>query len=115
MPARSEFVDYLVETLQVLGEVRARSMFGGFGIYAGDTMFALVADDVLYLKADEENVQRFKDQGSEPFYYERNGTRHAMSYWRAPEDSLDDPDELVSWARLGVDASLRKRRGTKKR
>ena len=48
MPKRSEFVDYLVENLQSLGVVRARAMFGGFGIYLNDLMFGLVADDELF-------------------------------------------------------------------
>ena len=35
------------------GPVVVRRMFGGAGIYAEGTMFALVADGVIYLKADE--------------------------------------------------------------
>lgn len=115
MARRSEFVDYLVETLAPLGDVRARAMFGGHGIYANDTMFALVADDVLYIKVDDQNEKQFADSGSEPFHFERNGERFAMSYWKAPEETLDDPNELLLWARLGVDASLRKKAGQRKR
>ena len=50
-----EFRDYLLELLAPLEGVTARRMFGGGGLYLEDTMFAIVADDVLFLKVDETN------------------------------------------------------------
>jgi len=47
----SEFVVYLKEVFEQLGPIRARKMFGGYGIYHDGVMFGLVADDTLYLKA----------------------------------------------------------------
>ncbi len=35
------------------GPVTVRPMFGGAGIFRDGLMFALIADEVLYLKADE--------------------------------------------------------------
>ena len=48
----SEFVDHVLELMAPWAAVRARRMFGGYGLYRDTTMFALVADDTLYLKAD---------------------------------------------------------------
>ena len=31
------------------------------------------------------------------------------SYWRAPEEALEDPDAARTWGRLAVEAALRKR------
>ena len=50
-----EFRDYLLELLAPLEGVTARRMFGGGGLYLEDTMFAIVADDVLFLKVAETN------------------------------------------------------------
>ncbi len=36
-------------------------MFGEFGISLKNLMFGLIADNVLYLKTDDENRQRFED------------------------------------------------------
>ena len=54
MAKRDPFVDHVLELLEPLGTMRARSMFGGFGIFHVDRMIALVADDRLYLKTDSD-------------------------------------------------------------
>lgn len=54
MAMRNEFVEYLLELLEPSGGVRAKAMFGGFGIYRDNLMFGLVADDILYFKVDKK-------------------------------------------------------------
>jgi DNA transformation protein len=109
----NEFIEYLLELLQHTGEVKARAMFGGYGIYLvntmdqDDIMFALVADEVLYFKTDESNLQDFKERGLEAFRYERSGKEFSMSYSEAPGETLDDPDEMTLWARKAIDAARR--------
>ena len=67
MAASDEFVDYVVEQLSGWGEVSVRRMFGGAGLYREGTMFAVVADDVAYLKVDDSNRDDFLRAGSAPF------------------------------------------------
>lgn len=107
----SEYVEYLHEVFEQFGPVRARRMFGGYGIYSGDVMFALVADDTLYLKADDENRADFEARGLPPFMYDKGGRLVKMSYYLAPDDIMEDRDEAVQWARRARDAALRLRRG----
>ncbi len=52
MPLQKEFIAYLLELLEPLGSVKAKAMFGGFGIYRDDLMFGLVSKDTFYLKVD---------------------------------------------------------------
>lgn len=47
MTKLNKFVDYLLELMQPPAPVSAKAMFGGYGIYIGDLMFALIADNVL--------------------------------------------------------------------
>ncbi len=91
----------------MFGPVQARRMFGGYGIYHEGLMFALVADDVLYLKADEASIPAFAEQGLRPFEYEKNGKRMKMSYYMAPEEIFDDPDQAREWAVRAFEAALR--------
>lgn len=82
-------------------------MFGGHGVYHDGLMFGLVADDVLYFKADDQSVQRFVDLGLAQFEYAKEGRRTRMSYWEAPEAIFDDPQQAKEWAGLAYDAALR--------
>ena len=109
----SEFVDYLNEVFAAFGPIRARRMFGGYGIYHQDLMFGLVADDVLYLKADTESRSYFDEQGLPPFEYVKNGKAMAMSYFLAPEEIYDEPDQAKTWAIRAFDAALRSRKPKK--
>ncbi len=93
--------------LQPLGPVRARSMFGGCGIFLDDVMLAIVDEDRLYFKVDDETVERFAAAGAAPFTYRREGRTLALSYREAPAGALDDPEALLDWARLALDAARR--------
>ena len=117
MAVSKAFSTYVIELLGSLGPIRIKPMFGAAGVYAHDLFFAVIDDDVLYLKVDAENEARFREVGSEPFVYRtRDGAEIAMSYWRAPESALEDPDEAMEWARLALDAARRKQasKGKKK-
>ena len=108
--ARSrEFVDFVLESLEPLGGVSARRMFGGWGIYKDGVMFALIAYDQLYLKVDDGNRAAFEARGLQPFTYTGKGRPIRMSYREAPGEGFDDPDILCDWARAACAAALRAR------
>lgn len=93
----------VAEIFAAFGPVRCRRMFGGAGVYAGETMFALEARGELYLKSDDDSHAHFEREGCEPFSYEAKGARRVMaSYRRAPERLLEDPDEMAVWARRAL-------------
>ncbi len=102
----SDFVAYLLDVLQPLGPLRARRMFGGYGLYCHERIFALVADDTLYIKADAANKPQFEAVGLRPFqpFADKPST---MPYYPLPSEALDDADVMLAWARLGVEAAAR--------
>lgn len=105
---RNEYVDWLCERLAPLGPIRAKAMFGGFGLYAGDLFFAIVADEVLYLKADDTSIPEFERAGLAPFTYPmKDGRLQSMRYYPLPEEAFDDDQAFLNWARKGVEAALR--------
>jgi DNA transformation protein len=111
----NEFVTHVLDLLEPLGPVSARRMFGGYGIYLDRSMFALVADDTLYLKVDDESRGEFEAAGLDPFRYTKKGKSYQMSYHAAPEDALEDAELLRDWARKAVDAAMRAARGERKK
>lgn len=99
--------EHLKEVFSAFGPVSVRRMFGGAGVYAEGTMFALVAEGELYLKADAETIPAFRAAGAAPFIYGAKGRRVVMSYWRLPDRLLDEPDELAEWARAALRVAQR--------
>jgi DNA transformation protein len=110
MAARNEFVEHVVESLALFGEVSVRRMFGGWGLYHEGVFFALIAGDILYLKADGKNARGFEKHGLEPFVFEkrRDGETIVTSYRRAPDEALEDPRVMARWAKSAYGAALRK-------
>jgi DNA transformation protein len=111
MARANEFVAYVLELIAPLGAVSSRAMFGGHGIYAGSQIIAIVIDDTLYLKADDESRALFDERGLEAFSYTARGKTYALSYFRAPDDALDAPHAMLPWARVALSAALRKAGG----
>ncbi|GAA5173315.1 TfoX/Sxy family protein [Niveibacterium umoris] len=105
---RNEYVDWLCERLAPLGSIRARRMFGAWGLYSGEFFFAIVSDDVFYVKADAVSEADFLREGLTPFTYAmKDGTPQSLRYYPLPESAIDDDGEFLRWARKGVEAALR--------
>ena len=102
-----DFVDYVMELFGPFGTVAARRMFGGHGVYLDGLMFAIVSEDMLYLKADEMNRIEFEQAGCEIFSYARKGKRASLNFFRAPEDAMESPELMLPWARTAYAAALR--------
>ena len=73
MPVSAAYKDFVQDLLTGFGPVSIRNMFSGAGIYAEGVMFAILADDTLYLKADAFFAQAFAAEGKGPFTYRPKG------------------------------------------
>jgi DNA transformation protein len=98
MSVSESYLDFIKDLLSDFGQVTARRMFGGAGLYEGGVMFGLIIDDVLYLKANQAFATKFAAEDMTPFAYTAAGRRVSTSYWRVPERLLEDRDELRNWA-----------------
>ena len=103
----NEFVEHVLEMLEHCGPIRARRMFGGYGLYCDDMIFGLVSGDVLYLKTDAESVGQFEKRGLAPFVYVKKGEPTKTSYYTAPEEVFEDPEAAEEWFRIACDAAAR--------
>jgi len=108
MVASDSFAEFLCEQLAPLGRVTMRRMFGKTGVFCNGLMFGMVTNDTLYVRVDDHNRAVFKEAESVPsLSYEKQGRTIDLSFWRAPERLLDEPDELVTWARAALAAARR--------
>jgi DNA transformation protein len=95
-----DFVAHVVETMRPTLAATAKRMFGGHGLFDDGRMFALIVDDVLYLRCGEDNRAAFDALALPSFEYARlDGARAVMSYRQAPGDALESPAEMREWVR----------------
>jgi DNA transformation protein len=108
MVASDSFAEFLREQLEPLGRVSMRRMFGKTGVFCDGVMFGIVADNMLYLRVDDDNREAFEEAASSPpLNYRKGGSTIDLSFWRAPERLFDEPDELLDWARIALAAARR--------
>jgi DNA transformation protein len=108
MSVSPSFVAHALDLLALVGPVQARRMFGGYGLYAGGGMFGLLDDDELFLKVDDLVRADFVAAGCRQWVYP--GPRGPMpgNYYRPPDDAHEDPEAMLTWARLALGAAERK-------
>ena len=103
MPVSEGFVAFVLEQLDPLGPITSKRMFGGVGLYAGDLFFALVAGDVLYLKADETTRVPMEKAGAHAFQpSNRPKGKGKTQYFSVPVAVLEDADKLLAWATRAI-------------
>jgi DNA transformation protein len=103
-----DYIEYLKELFADFGDISARAMFGGHGLYHEGVIFGIVIDEAVYLKVDTETKADFEAAGCAPFIYEMKGKSLPMSYWSVPADAMDSPQAMRPWARRAHEAALRK-------
>jgi len=108
MVASDGFAEFLREQCAPLGRLTFRRMFGKTGVFCDGVMLAMVADNTLYFRVDDENKATFKEAAAfPPLTYSKRGVTIDLAFWRAPERLFDEPDELLVWARAAFAAAQR--------
>ncbi len=106
MAVSEDYLQFLMERLSFVSDIRSRRMFGGVGFYGGGLFFALAADNVLYIKVDDHNRPEFETAGMaafQPYGQDSN----SMQYYEVPPEVLETDQELRIWTENALDAARR--------
>ena len=76
------FKQRVLDQLAPLGNIISRPMFGVWGIYWHETIFAILFRDKLYFKVDERSKDEFGSRGMGPF--RPNERQTLKSYFEVP-------------------------------
>ncbi len=107
MTVSTNYRAFILEQLgRVLSDVRARSMFGGVGVYSGDYFFALLDNDTLFFKVDDETRPDFEAIGMGPFRPFGDGGE-VMQYYEVSAELIEDHEALREWAQRAVGVARR--------
>jgi DNA transformation protein len=106
----------MLEQWRGLGSVTSRRMFGGAGLYTDGAFFAVLDNDQLFFKVNDETRPAYQKLGAQPWDPMPGREQPSQGYFEVPASVIDDRDELVVWARqaVGVARMARKTRRTRK-
>ena len=94
------FRDFVLDQLQLLGQVDCRRMFGSYGLYHDAVFFGILAQGRLYFKTNTVTRMAYIQHGMQPFRPRAGQT--LKNYYEVPVDILEDHEQLTVWARQAV-------------
>jgi DNA transformation protein len=116
MSISAGYIESVRELLAFVPELEIKRMFGAAGATTGGMMFAILDDDELWLKADDQTRPAFEAAGLEQFKYPtKDGEHMSLAYWRAPAEVWDDEDAARQWVIGAIEAAMRKKAMSKSR
>lgn len=102
MAVSEEYLAYIIEMLEGVGQLTHQRMFGGALFKVDGKQLGVVLDEELYFKVTEQSLQqRFAEEGGVRFTYTRKDTKDPVvikNWWKIPEQYLDDATLLLQLA-----------------
>jgi len=98
------YVDRVIARLSGVAEVSYRRIFNGIGVYHRGAQFALIVNDKLYFRANEDSRLIYLQRGM-PAFQPRAAVQVESRFFQLPDDVLNNPSELRYWLRIAVDAA----------
>ena len=96
MTTSPDTLTYFLECLDGIPELHAKSMFGEYGIYSWEKMFALACDNMLFFKTQPELLHLFEDTSTKAYPWSRN-TAIVNPEW------LENTEELIKIAKKVIE------------
>jgi len=96
------FKEFVLDQLSALPELRTRTMFGAHGIYSGEHFFGILDQGRLFFKTDAASQMDYTARSMSPIAYESKGRVVTMNFYEVPPDVLENPHELIVWARKAI-------------
>ncbi|QQG27028.1 TfoX/Sxy family DNA transformation protein [Pectobacterium carotovorum] len=85
-----------------LGDISSRSQFGGYSIAANKTIFGLVSEGELYLRASKKDEEYFQQRDMPNLIYTKRGMPVPLNYFLVDESLWQEPVQLLYFARLAL-------------
>lgn len=96
MASDKEFLNFVVDQIDGAGNITYKFMFGEYGVYSDDKLFALVCDNKLFIKPTDAGRYFIKDVVEAPPY---PGAKSSFLI----EDKLEDREWISDLVRITVE------------
>lgn len=97
------------EYLASLGTIHYRSLFGGYSLTVDDTVFAMVANGELYLRACEQSAQYCVQNSPVWLTFIKRGRPLVLNYYQVNDALWQNQQQLVSLSRYSLDAAVKEK------
>jgi len=95
--------------LSPLGDIEHRALFGGYTLAVDNTVFAMVSEGELYLRACEESAPYCVKNSASFLTLVKRGRPVPLNYYRVDETLWEDRDKLLKLSSLALEAARRER------
>lgn len=96
MASEQQFVDFVIEQINIPSKISYKKMFGEFGLYFNDKIFALICNNKLYIKPTLSGREYINEVVEAPPY---PGAKPSFLI----EDQLENSDWLKKLVLLTVE------------
>ncbi|WP_312978746.1 TfoX/Sxy family DNA transformation protein [Atlantibacter sp.] len=88
----------LEDLLKTLGEVRCRSLFGGYSLTIDKAAFGMLVEGELFLRANEQSAGYYTQRNLSKLKFTRRGRAVYLNYYQVDSELWNNPDLLVQLA-----------------
>ncbi|AIR01993.1 TfoX/Sxy family DNA transformation protein [Pluralibacter gergoviae] len=92
-----------VECLSSLGDVQHRALFGGYSLSIDDTVFAMVMEGKLYLRACEQSAAYHVSRPDKLLTFNRRGRAVSLNYYLVDDELWRNRPLLLSLSALALE------------
>lgn len=93
--------------LSSLGQVHSRPLFGGYTLALKGTVFAMVTDGELYLRACEQSIDYFQSGKNSALSFPKRGCIVHLNYYKVDDMLWQEPDRFLALSSQALDGALR--------
>ncbi|WAH53387.1 TfoX/Sxy family DNA transformation protein [Pseudescherichia vulneris] len=97
------------EYLSPLGHIHHRALFGGYSLAIEDTVFAMVAEGALYLRACEESAPYYTNAKAPLLTFVKRGRPVLLNYFRVDDGLWQDRETLLTLCQYSLAAAQREK------
>jgi len=101
--ASSQFIEFIVDRLSGIPRIAKTRFFGGTGLTADATQFAMIMGSTVYFVVDKDTRPKYEKLGSKCFAYDTKARRvQVRKYFEVPIEIIEDHEALTALAREAV-------------
>lgn len=97
------------ESLSTLGDIGYRPLFGGYSLFVGGVVFAMVSDGELYLRACEQCTDYFTKKAAPTLKYFKRGLPIQLNYYYVDNELWQNMGHLIQLSSYSLRSAQREK------